>query len=106
MSNLIFYDLETSGRGENHKKTRNGQWDQILQVGAILCDKNLVEKDRFEIKCNLNKTLIPNPSALLVNNLSMTRIRNTNNISSFNLESQLGEKWTARTSAGFFAWCT
>ena len=53
MSNLIFYDLETSGRGENHKKTRNGQWDQILQVGAILCDENLVEKDRFEIKCNL-----------------------------------------------------
>ena len=52
MSNLIFYDLETSGRGENHKKTRNGQWDQILQVGAILCDENLIEKDRFEIKCN------------------------------------------------------
>ena len=104
MSNLIFYDLETSGRGENHKKTRNGQWDQILQVGAILCDENLVERDRFEIKCNLNKTLIPNPSALLVNNLSMTTIRNTNNISSYRLICDMLDKfreWGSAIYIGF-----
>ncbi|MEC8496756.1 MAG: exodeoxyribonuclease I, partial [Pseudomonadota bacterium] len=104
MSNLIFYDLETSGRGENHKKTRNGQWDQILQVGAILCDENLIEKDRFEIKCNLNKTLIPNPSALLVNNLSMTTIRNTNNISSYRLICDMLDKfreWGTAIYIGF-----
>ena len=104
MSNLIFYDLETSGRGENHKKTRNGQWDQILQVGAILCDENLVERDRFEIKCNLNKTLIPNPSALLVNNLSLTTIRNTNNISSYRLVCDMLDKfreWGSAIYIGF-----
>ena len=93
MSNLIFYDLETSGRGEMQKKTRHGQWDQILQVGAILCDENLVEKDRFEIKSNLNKTLIPHPSALLVNNLSMTKIRNANDISSYRLISEMLKKF-------------
>ena len=93
MSNLVFYDLETTGRGENQKKTRHGQWDQILQVGAILCDENLIEKDRFEIKCSLNKTLIPNPSALLVNNLSMTTIRNTNDISSYQLMCKMLNKF-------------
>ena len=93
MSNLVFYDLETSGRGESQKKTRHGQWDQILQVGAILCDENLVEKDRFEIKCTLNKTLIPNPSALLVNNLSMTTIRNTNDISNYRLVCEMLNKF-------------
>ena len=30
--NYVFYDLETSGK--------NPCWDQILQVGAILVDKN------------------------------------------------------------------
>ena len=104
MSNLVFYDLETSGRGENQKKTRHGQWDQILQVGAILCDEDMVEKDRFEIKCNLNKSLIPNPSALLVNNLSMTTIRNANDISNYRLICQMLDKfreWGSAIYIGF-----
>ncbi|MDG2187305.1 MAG: exonuclease domain-containing protein [Hyphomicrobiales bacterium] len=91
--NFIFYDFETSGRAEPAKKTRNGQWDQILQVGAILCNEDLAELDRFEMKCSLNKSLIPHPSALLVNNLSMSAISNTNNISNYTLVYKMMEKF-------------
>ena len=38
--NFIFYDLETTGR--------NSTWDQIIQVAAILVDKNFNELERFE----------------------------------------------------------
>ena len=38
--NYVFYDLETSGK--------NPCWDQILQVGAILVDKNFNSLDVFE----------------------------------------------------------
>ena len=41
--NYIFYDFETTGR--------NSDWDQILQLGAILTDEQFQEIDRFEAKC-------------------------------------------------------
>lgn len=92
--NVIFYDFETSGRGrfDKNNKTMNGQWDQILQVGAILCNENLDELDRFEMKCSLNKSLIPHPAALLVNGLSMSSIRSSNNISNYTLVYEMTEK--------------
>ena len=34
--NIVFYDFETTGRDK--------YWDQIIQVGAILCDENLNEE--------------------------------------------------------------
>ena len=43
--NLVFYDLETTGR--------NPTWDQIIQVAAILVDSNFNEIDRFEERCRL-----------------------------------------------------
>ncbi|WP_110560986.1 exonuclease domain-containing protein [Novacetimonas pomaceti] len=58
MSNFIFYDLETTGT--------NIVFDQIMQFGAVLTDRNLVELDRFEIRCRLLPWIVPAPGALLV----------------------------------------
>ena len=40
----IFYDFETTGKGKKASPTSFGQspnWEQILQVGAIVADENL-----------------------------------------------------------------
>ena len=68
--NFVFYDLETTGR--------NATWDQIIQVGAILVDSNLIEIDRFEARCRLRLGLIPEPGALIVNNTSVEMLNNVN----------------------------
>ncbi|MEL0231575.1 MAG: exonuclease domain-containing protein [Hyphomicrobiales bacterium] len=81
---LIFYDFETTGRDK--------YWDQIIQVGAILCDENLNELDQFNIKCKLNKSIIPAPQALLVNGLSMSEIA-THQLSYYDLVYQMKEKF-------------
>lgn len=56
--NYVFYDTETSGLST--------RFDQILQFGAILTDSDLNELERFEIRCQLRKHIIPAPGALKV----------------------------------------
>ena len=68
--NYIFYDLETTGRSP--------AWDQIIQVAAILTDKKLNIKEKYEEKCRINSFCIPNPEAILVNKISMRTLLNTN----------------------------
>ena len=68
--NFIFYDLETTGR--------NSTWDQIIQVAAILVDKNFNELERFEDRCRLRSGLVPEPGALLVNKTSIDMLNNVN----------------------------
>ena len=68
--NFVFYDLETTGR--------NATWDQIIQVGAILLDKNFKELERLEERCGLRPGLVPEPSALIVNNTSISKLSNVN----------------------------
>ncbi|MDP6559943.1 MAG: exonuclease domain-containing protein [Candidatus Binatia bacterium] len=57
--NFVFYDLETTGI--------DPAFDQFLQLGAILTDENVIELDRFEIRCRLMPHIVPSPKALLVN---------------------------------------
>lgn len=66
MTNFIFYDLETTGT--------NIVFDQILQFGAILTDRNLAELDRFEIRCRLLPWIVPAPGALLVTATDVDRL--------------------------------
>ena len=56
---LIFYDFETTGRNYN--------WDQIIQVGAVITNEELEEIDNFECSCMLKPGVVPEPAALLVN---------------------------------------
>ena len=74
--NYIFYDFETTGRDSN--------WDQIIQVGAILTNSNFQEIDRFEARCRLQPDIIPYPKAILVNQSSVKDLTQTN-LSHFSL---------------------
>jgi exodeoxyribonuclease-1 len=60
--NYVFYDTETSGLSR--------RFDQILQFGAILTDSDLNELERFEVRCQLRKHIIPAPGALKVTRIS------------------------------------
>ena len=74
--NYIFYDFETTGRESN--------WDQIIQVGAVLTNFNFQEIDRFEARCCLRPGLIPYPQAILVNKSSVKDLTETS-LSHFSL---------------------
>ena len=93
--NIIFYDFETTGRSP--------QWDQIIQVGAILCDENLIELERFEMKCSLNNSVVPAPQALLVNNLSIGILQNQN-ISNYSLVNKMINKFNEWSPAIFIGY--
>ena len=54
---FVFYDTETTGTDTS--------FDQILQFAAIRTDDDLIELDRFEIRCRLLPHVIPAPGALL-----------------------------------------
>ena len=92
---IVFYDFETTGRDK--------YWDQIIQVGAILCDEDLNELDQFNIKCKLNKSIIPAPQALLVNGLSMNEIAK-HELSYYDLVYQMKEKFDDWSPAIFIGY--
>ena len=51
---FIFYDFETTGRNYN--------WDQIIQVGAVITNEKLEEIDNFECSCTLKPGIVPEPA--------------------------------------------
>ena len=70
MSNFVFYDFETS--------SSNKFWGQIIQVGAILTNDNLEELDRYEARCRLSPSIIPEAMALIVNKSSPKMLKGAN----------------------------
>ena len=93
--NYIFYDFETTGRDSN--------WDQIIQVGAILTNSNFQELDRFEARCRLQPDIIPYPKAILVNHSSVKDLTQTN-LSHFSLVELMIRKfksWGAAIYIGY-----
>ncbi len=65
--NYVFYDFETSGR--------NKDFDQILQIGAVLTDSSFQIKDKINISCRLKKDTVPAPEALLINKVSIEQLK-------------------------------
>ncbi len=95
--NFVFYDLETTGR--------NSTWDQIIQVAAILVDKNFNELERFEDRCRLRSGLVPEPGALLVNKTSIRMLNNVN-LSHYGLIKKLQDKFKKWSPAIFIGYNT
>ena len=93
--NYIFYDFETTGRSSD--------WDQILQLGAILTDEQFQEIDRFEAKCYLKPGHIPSPKALLVNQTTVENLNKTN-LSHYNLINQIEKKFRSWSPAIFIGY--
>jgi len=71
-SKYIFYDFETTGKGKKASPSSFGQspnWEQILQVGAIVADENLQSTNKtINEFCRLRTSIIPQPGALLTTN--------------------------------------
>jgi len=95
MSNFVFYDFETS--------SSNKSWGQIIQVGAILTNDNLEELDRYEARCRLSPSIIPEAMALIVNKSSPKMLKGAN-LSHYEMIRQLVEtlkRWGKATFIGF-----
>jgi len=93
--NYIIYDFETSGN--------NKDFDQILQIGAVLTDESFQIKDKINISCRLKKNIIPAPQALLINKISIDQLK-SNELSHYSLIEQLKKKfeeWAPACFVGF-----
>ncbi|PPR47040.1 MAG: Exodeoxyribonuclease I [Alphaproteobacteria bacterium MarineAlpha5_Bin9] len=71
-NNYIFYDFETTGKGKKENPNSFGfkaNWEQILQVGAIVTNENLTPSNKtLNEFCRLRTSIIPQPGALLTTN--------------------------------------
>ena len=95
MDNFVFYDFETSGL--------NKDFDQILQIGAVLVDESFQIKDKMDISCRLKKNIIPAPEALLVNKISIDQLK-SHKVSHYYLVEELRQKfeeWSPACFVGF-----
>ena len=95
MSNFVFYDFETS--------SSNKYWGQIIQVGAILTNNNLEELDRYEARCRLSPSIIPEAMALIVNKSSPKMLKGAN-LSHYEMIRQFVEtlkRWGKATFIGY-----
>ena len=61
--NYVFWDIESSGSRTT--------WDAIVEFGACLTDDRFKELDRFNFRCRLRPSVIPDIGALLVNKSSV-----------------------------------
>ena len=94
-SRYVIYDFETTGRNSN--------WDQIIQVGAILVDDKLTELDRLEMRSSLKPGIIPEPGALLVNNTSPEMLAKSN-LSHYSMIKELSKKLSEWSPAIFMGY--
>ena len=90
--NYIFYDFETSGT--------NTDFDQILQIGAVLTGEGFEAKETLNLSCRLKKNIIPAPQALLVNKISIDQLK-SGSLSHFNLVEQMKKKFEQWSPACF-----
>jgi exodeoxyribonuclease-1 len=96
--NYIFYDTETTGT--------NTQFDQILQFAAILTDEDLQEIERFEIRCRLERHVVPSPKALQVTGQAIEDITDTKRISHYEMMLSIQKKLQKWGPSIFIGWNT
>ena len=93
---LVFYDTETTGT--------SAAFDQILQFAAVFTDDQLIELDRFEIRCRLLSYIVPSPAAMLVSRTAASDLTDENRPSHYEMVKEIREKllsWSPATFVGF-----
>ena len=90
--NYIFWDIESSGSRTT--------WDAIVEFGACLTDDRFKELDRFNFRCRLKPTVIPDIGALLVNKSSVEMLKNSN-LSHYQMVQEVSKKFSSWSPAIF-----
>jgi len=92
----IFYDTETTGL--------KSAFDQIIQFAAIRTDENLMELERFNIRCRVMPHIIPSPEAMLVTGVTPQSLVDPNLPSHFEALCKIRAKllsWSPATIVGY-----
>lgn len=92
----VFYDTETTGT--------HLDFDQILQFAAIHTDHDLVELDRFEIRCRLLPHVVPHPKAMTVTRVAMEQLLDPSLPTHYEMMCTIAERLDAWSPAIFIGW--
>ena len=93
--NYVVYDLETD--------SAQLDWATIVEIGAVLLDENLKEKDRFSARCRMPQDRVPSATALCINRSNVDLITK-GNLSHYQMIAQVEKKfreWSPATFMGF-----
>ena len=93
--NLVIWDIESSNA--------NTDFGSIIEIGGILVDENLKEKDRFNLRCRLPEGEIPQAMALIVNKTGVDMLTKTN-LSHYQMLAEVEKIFKKWSPAIFMGW--
>ena len=93
--NLVIWDIESSNA--------NTDFGSIIEIGGILVDENLKEKDRFNLRCRLPDGEIPQAMALIVNKTGVDMLTKAN-LSHYQMLSEVEKIFKKWSPAIFLGW--
>tara|TARA_B100000315_G_scaffold112722_1_gene103347 strand:+ start:48 stop:1478 length:1431 start_codon:yes stop_codon:yes gene_type:complete len=93
--NLVIWDIESSSASTD--------FGSIIEIGGILLDQNLKEKDRFNLRCRLPEGEIPQCMALIVNKTSVDLLTKTN-LSHYQMLDEVEKIFKKWSPAIFLGW--
>jgi exodeoxyribonuclease-1 len=93
--NLAIWDIESSSASTD--------FGSIIEIGGILLDQNLKEKDRFNLRCRLPEGEIPQCMALIVNKTSVDLLTKTN-LSHYQMLDEVEKIFKKWSPAIFLGW--
>ncbi len=82
--NYVIWDVETDSADTNYAT--------IIEIGAILFDKDLKEKERFSARCRIPQDRVPSATALCVNRSSINLLTKQN-LSHYQMLNQIEAKF-------------
>ena len=93
--NIVIWDIESSSSSTD--------FGSIIEIGGILADENLIEKERFNLRCRLPEGEIPQCMALLVNKTDVNMLTKAN-LSHYQMLSQVEMIFKKWSPAIFLGW--
>jgi exodeoxyribonuclease-1 len=93
---LVFYDTETTGL--------DTFFDQVLHFAAIQTDTDLKEIGRFNMRSRLLPHVVPSPSAMLVNRMSISQLTDPSIPSHYEMVRAMRAKLLEWSPSLFLGW--
>ena len=93
--NIVIWDIESSSSSTD--------FGSIIEIGGILVDEKLVEKERFNLRCRLPEGEIPQCMALIVNRTSVDMLTKAN-LSHYQMLGEVEKTFKKWSPAIFMGW--